>query len=398
MEAAVRGAFEKLGETKLALGDLKFSNPETRFVPVSQLNELRREIARIVEDKLDANLNARIDAVKAEMLPSGAKASRAVTAVGTTSVPQKFNWSIKVDRIEFLDSFNTDDWQNIDEVIVDVTRDHIALLSEKLEKLATQIGRERIRLALPALTRKWEEKGLLQKLEKLRAAGWNKWEAANASAWSFLNFGLQIADCGLNGNDHQSAIEPHPSPRVPFGHVGPLPQGARGIALATDWSVYVINRAAALQVIDMGAERFALSPEDGLDNMRSLLQEFGPRAVVIVHQDTPLFLAESCAYANLIGGCPGKANCSFESMDMISSYGEKVTALDYHCRTIVLNKGPFCLAPYLKELAKAGAVSLRADFIYRKYTPDAVRESWRLLRAGKNVPLGHAANFERGLQ
>jgi hypothetical protein len=118
---------------------------------------------------------------------------------------------------------------------------------------------------------------------------------------------------------------------------------------------------------------------------------------LIVYQDTPLFLAESCAYANLIGGCPGKANCKFESMEMESSHGEKVTALDYHCRTIVLNQGPFCLSPRLHELAVAGAVSLRADFIYRRYEPDMVRDRWRAVRAGRVVPGGHAANIDRGV-
>src|SRR5213079_86164 len=116
-----------------------------------------------------------------------------------------------------------------------------------------------------------------------------------------------------------------------------------------------------------GVSRFTLSPEDGRDNVRSLLAEFGPRTVLIVYQDTPLFLAESCAYANLIGGCPGKANCRFESMEMVSSHGEKVTALDYHCRTIVLNRGPFCLSPRLPDLARAGAQNVRADLIYRPY-------------------------------
>jgi U32 family peptidase len=118
---------------------------------------------------------------------------------------------------------------------------------------------------------------------------------------------------------------------------------------------------------------------------------------VIVYQDTPQFLAESCAYANLIGGCPGKPNCRFESMEMVSSHGEKVTALDYHCRTIVLNSGPFCLSPRLNELARAGAVNLRADFVYRKYDPIDVRERWRRIRAGRVVPGGHAANFDRGI-
>lgn len=110
-----------------------------------------------------------------------------------------------------------------------------------------------------------------------------------------------------------------------------------------------------------------------------------------------MFMAESCAYANLIGGCPGKANCTFESMDMVSSYGEKVQAIDYHCRTIVLNKGAFCVAPRVAELRDAGALSLRADFIYRKYEPEEALKAWRLIRAGKNVPNGHAANFDRGM-
>jgi hypothetical protein len=167
--------------------------------------------------------------------------------------------------------------------------------------------------------------------------------------------------------------------------------------LATDWSIYVINRLAAEQVLAMGATRFALSPEDGFANARTLWTEFGERAVLIVHQDTPQFLAESCAYANLIGGCPGKANCRFESMEMVSSHGERVTAIDYHCRTIVLNQGPFCLSTRLPELAKAGAISLRADFLYRNYDPASVRERWRLVRAGRPVPGGHAANFDRGI-
>ena len=204
----------------------------------------------------------------------------------------------------------------------------------------------------------------MAKIDKLRAAGWNKWEAANLSAWSYL---------------------------------GADPNKPGELDLATDWSVYVINRAAARAVIDMGVSRFALSPEDGRVNMQSLLAEFADRAVVIVYQDTPLFIAESCAYANLIGGCPGKANCRFETMDMESSHGERVTAIDYHCRTIVLNQGPFCLSPRLHEIAKMGARHVRADFIYRRYAAEEARDVWRTLRAGQAMPGGHAANFERGV-
>src|SRR5206468_1548624 len=127
------------------------------------------------------------------------------------------------------------------------------------------LGRERVRLALPALTRAWEDNGLRHKVTTLRERGWAKWEAANLSAWGYLGLDPARPDTG-------------------------------GLDLSTDWSVYVLNRLAAAQLLDMGVSRFTLSPEDGLGNLRPLLAEFGPRAVLVVYQDTPQFLAESCAY------------------------------------------------------------------------------------------------------
>jgi hypothetical protein len=339
------------------LASLAFRNEADGFVPASRLNQLRRAILADLQEKLDSNRTNRIAALQEQVLPPVGQQSQ--TASG-------FRWSVKIDRTAFLDAFENSDFKNIDEVIVDITRDQPSILHEKLSRLESQIGRDRIRLALPALTRKWEEKAVLHKVASLVETGWHKWEAANLSAWSYL---------GLD----------------------PTSKDTRSIDVATDWSIYVLNRLAALQLMDMGVSRFALSPEDGIGNWRSLLAEFGPRAVLIVHQDTPLFLAESCAYANLIGGCPGKANCSFQSMEMTSSHGEKVTSLDYHCRTIVLNQGPYCLSTRFKELANAGATSLRADFIYRPYDPGEVRDRWRSIRRGQAIRNAHCANFERGI-
>lgn len=360
-EQALRGAFEKLGETRLQLGDFSLANPGGFFVPVSRLNDLRRQLAAELERLLEAAAMERLQAVRADVLPPPAPVS--------ASPQSTFAWSVKVDRIGFLDAFEAEDWKNTDEVLVDLARDNANVLEQKLAALAETAGRERVRLAIPAVVRKWEEADIRRKIERLLAAGWHKWELANLAGWHLL---------GLD-----------PS-------AGHMPREA-GLDLATDWSVYVINRAAARQALAMGASRFALSPEDGLENMRSLLREFGAQATVIVHQDTPLFIAESCAYANLIGGCPGKANCRFEDMDLVSSYGEKVTAIDYHCRTLVLNQGAYCLSTRLKDLAASGTSSLRADFIYRRYAPEEVREAWRALRAGRNVKNGHAANFDRGM-
>jgi putative protease len=358
LQDAFHVAFSRLGDSRLILDTLTLTNDACCFVPVSLLNRARRELVRDLEARIDAKFRERIAAIRSDVLPS---------ATPCATRTESFAWSLKIDRLSFVDAFTDEDWHGLDELIVDVTRDHPAILAQRLGELAACLGRERIRLALPALTRAWEEKNVRHKIATLRAAGWHKWEAANLSAWSYL---------GLD----------------------PAQRSTGNIDLATDWSVYVLNRMAAQQVLAMGATRFALSPEDGFVNARSLWQEFGPRAILIVYQDTPLFLAESCAYANLIGGCPGKANCTFEHMEMESSFGEKVTALDYHCRTIVLNQGPFCLAPHLNELAHAGLHSVRADFVYRAYEPAAVAARWRLLRAGKPIPTGHAANWQRGLQ
>jgi putative protease len=353
--ATARATFEKLGDTGLSLSDLTLHDKDALFVPVSQLNALRRRLCESLEAALDAAQHQRVAAVVAEVCPPA-----------PSGIRRPFRWSVKVDRIGYVDAFAADDWENLDELLIDIARDHPAVLAERLETLGSSIGRERIRLSLPPLTRKWEERGIVAKIDKLRAAGWNKWEVGNVSGWAFL--GLDAA-----------AV-----------HTGELD-------LATDWSVYAINRAAFAHLLQRGVSRVCLSPEDGLANMRPLLASHAERAVLIVHQDTPQFLAESCAYANLIGGCPGKAACTFESMEMESSHGEKVLALDYHCRTIVLDRGPFCLSRRLDDLAAAGAVNLRADFIYRPYDAATVAQRWRDVRAGRPVPGGQAANFDRGL-
>jgi putative protease len=368
MEKAARDAFGKLGDTPLELAAFTFRNDGGCFVPVSRLNQVRRDLVAELETLLRREGVKQIEMIQSEITPHpqplSPKGRGEPSLARTGRREQRFGWSLKVDRIGFLDALEDADVADLDELIVDIARDHPAILEEKLGAWAGRLGRDRIRLALPGLTRSWEDKGLRHKIHQLRDRGWTKWEAANLSAWSYL------------------------------GLAGPA---SGTIDLATDWSVYVINRLAAKALLELGVTRFALSPEDGLANVRPLLAEFASRAVVIVYQDTPQFLAESCAYANLIGGCPGKANCRFESMEMVSSHGEKVTALDYHCRTIVLNQGPFCLSTRLKELAAAGAMHLRADFIYRPYDPIEVRDRWRRVRAGRSVPRGHAANFDRGI-
>lgn len=350
MEDAARAAFQKLGDTRFALRDFALENPQTSFVPVSQLNEVRRAVIEALDRDLAAAARARVAAVRADLAPPAHNHE--------TREPE---WSVKADRVGHLDAFTADDWRGTGEAVVEIVRDPLPVLLERLEAVAAAIGRDRVRLALPIITRAWEKSDLAARIAALRDAGWTRWEASNLSAWPFLDVAAGRTD------------------------------------IHADWSIYVTNRSAAQAALELGAARFTLSPEDGFDNMRALLGPFGARATVIVYQDTPLFIADNCVRANATGQCPGRERCTFKPIEMKSSHGDRVLAVDVGCRTIVIGKAALCLSGQLKRLIAAGASSFRADFVHRPYTPAGVVEIWRALRAGLPVPHTHPGNFDRGL-
>src|SRR5262249_25330562 len=151
-----------------------------------------RDLVAALEEALYRATAERVERVKAEVCPSEPTRSVGGWSPGFSrssesgpakaGTPTGFCWSLKVDRVGFVDAFDAGDWIGVEELIVDVARDHPMLLAEKLDHWAGALGRDRIRLALPPLTRKWEEKGLLHKIDRLRSNGWSKWEAGNVSA------------------------------------------------------------------------------------------------------------------------------------------------------------------------------------------------------------------------
>src|SRR5262249_23750352 len=153
---------------------------------VSRLNQVRRELTDRLDEALKQRLRERITAVQAQVLPEKRRQDPSTSKKGPDTF---FRWSIKVDRAEFLDAFSAADLTDVDEVILDIARDSWPVLKLKVLELAARISADRIRFALPALTRRWEDGALRFKIEQLRLAGWRKWEAANLSAWSYLGLG-----------------------------------------------------------------------------------------------------------------------------------------------------------------------------------------------------------------
>ena len=347
VERAAKEAFGKLGNTRFELRGFALENPKKLFVPISQLNEMRRVAVAEAEKKYaDAHVEWVKCVVQATEIPAPEHKEQGRPA-----------WSIKVDRADELNVFEDEDWEGVEEVVVEAGADEDKL-REGLYRLEAKVGRERIRIALPVVTRDRERKTLCGIIEALKAEGWTKWEGANVSAREFL------------GED---------------------------VDFTVDWPVYAVNNQAAKVVVEMGAGRFVLSPEDGLENMSGIIGEFPEQAIVAVYQDTPLFISESCVMTSVTGECPGRGRCSFDEMELVSSHGQTLVALNKSCRTVVVDTRPFSIGDRLEEIIAAGAKHLRASFINRSYEPEEVRRVWRMVRQGQTIRETQKANFEREL-
>ncbi len=197
----------------------------------------------------------------------------------------------------------------------------------------------------------------------LREAGFDRWELTNVASWALLGIAAGRTD---------------------------------GLDLTADSALHAVNHAAARQLLDMGVRRVTLSTEDSRENLARLLGQLGAAASVVVFEDSPLFLSESCPYATLRGGCPGPARCDFETMELSSSHGGGVQVLNERCRSVTIGLEPYNLSPHLAALVAAGARSLRVHFMHREYEAEEARAIWRAFRQSQVVRPGHSGSFARG--
>ena len=371
VDAALESAFSKLGDTNLKPGELAIDNPDKLFVPVSLLNAARREITAVLERKIleiprnyAENIKIALSHLQKPENPprpsavaQGAMADKsAITPLEGPFPPIK--WSIKTDQPHLLETFRTEDWKGMDEIIIELPAvgggvDPACPASKRptaIDRLIAVIGRDKIRFALPVILREWEMENTRRTAKDLISRGWKRWQVANLGGLTLLR-----------------DIE-------------------AGLDISADWPVYAMNRMAVLQLKALGMDKFTLSPEDGLENMRSILSDYALNAVVIVYQDTPLMISETCVFA--VEKCPAPKICGRREALFVSPRGDRIRVVNRACRNVVLNVQPFSLAAHLDELASAGALNLRADFMCRAYSENELLETWRRLHSGAKIAWG----------
>ena len=355
LEQTLKECFSRLGDTTFSLADLRVDNPDSLFVPSSILNELRRRSAEDVQEALDNDFSALTKQVR-DSINNWKPEVPAPT--------QAIKWSIKIDRIYFLNLFLAEDFQKMDEIVFSLQRTPAEDVEETLDELAHLVGtRNKIRLSLPTVVRNDHEDPFDPALiAKLYHQGWRKWEATNIGSLQILS------DTGASMSN---------------------------INLTADWQLYVTNRAAAKAVMSFGCQRVAFSPADTWQNWSDLLQTLAPVADVIVYQDTPLAISDVCINASVNGFCPGKRICDFKYLKLNTNDDDNLLAINNNCQSVVVNALPFSLGGKIAQLHHLGATRFRADFIWRDYAPTTVQQTWRELHQDHEIPNTWFANMFR---
>lgn len=143
---AIKKAFAKTGDTEFELNNLQIENKGQWFVPMSLLNELRRNLYMQItpEHKIVAT-----------------------DEIGPRNYPLKPKWSIKTDNVECLDWLDKD---KVDEFVI--------LIDENFSiKDVAKLPKDKVRIALPAVCRRVKDFEPI--VGKLLNAGYKKWEIAN---------------------------------------------------------------------------------------------------------------------------------------------------------------------------------------------------------------------------
>ena len=322
MPAALQTAFSKLGDTPFELRRLTHAGPAL-FIPVSQLNALRRDLTAALEQALR---DAREKHVEKAIGSLALLQPSAFSPQPSSKTPA---FLLKTDQPSvLLAAFPGGDIPRVTELIVELGRESVAQIETALAQLPERIA---VRFALPIIARAWDREDLQAQIRHFFDAGHRRWEAANLSALEFI-------------------------PR------------ADDLDLSADWPLYALNSAALAELRERGVSRFTVSPEDTAENA-ALLAARQPFALVWpVHRDPPLFISESCPRAAQLGRCPGPKNCDFTEQSYVSKAGEAVKTVNRNCRFYTLLEKPL-----VRPMPPGAPFVPRADFLYRAWTPAALR-------------------------
>ncbi len=306
--AAVRKAFERLGESQWELANLSLDDHGRHYAPPSLLNNSRRQLQEQLDGKLAA-MRAAEQAARQTILsdelaplpaPSPAPAWRVSVKVPAAMPPARFEGAG-----ELVLALRVADCTAAPEAMGDAWQ--------------AAIPEVPIRWALPWIVRDGEEARAVEAaVGRLLARGWRRWECGGLAAWHLLR---------------RLCAEP--------------------LSLTADGALYGLNRLACRQLADLGFEGVVAPAEADAAALTALAAQASPRLIVPVYQRPPLFISATQPVVPS-GGSAG----SFELLDR---RGRRFEVGEEDGRWITRAAEPLLRRELLPSLRAAGLTEARVD-------------------------------------
>ena len=158
--AAIYSCFHKTGDTLFKIAELTIHNPKKLFIPVSLLNELRRQFFESFTKRLN----------ESQTVPTLPEIPYQKSKTETEHKPK---WRLKTDNLTSLIGV---DLSTIDEVIIEIT-------PQTTPTDLSFLPQEKIRLALPTIIR---TQAFQKTINILYQAGYQRWQVSNWGGFGLL--------------------------------------------------------------------------------------------------------------------------------------------------------------------------------------------------------------------
>lgn len=353
----IKDCFSRLGETPFVLGKMNADISNGLFVPLSVLNNLRRDYLKELLTTWQKERRLRGELIKKWLKERFALNKEKSSLKSTTE--KKIRLSLKIDRLNYLDNLLAEKIYKLYIVLSDKVITYLQDNEDILDKLFKE--KDKVVFSLPFIIRDMENgieryDYLRKMVYKLMVLGFRQFQISNL--WAMALF-----------------------------------DGAE-VQLYADYTLYSLNTLSIIKLREIGFNRYTLSPEDDRENMLTL---FSNNTDLIVYQDTPLFTSEACVWANMKGECPGISQCSFRQMTLGNEYGDSFIAINDTCRTVVINERPFSIIHLVQSLLEIGHTDYRIDLCYKDYSIEIINHILSGIQSGKKMKDTTIGNFKRGL-
>ena len=320
-ERRLRAQLGRLGETSFTLGDLDVSGlAKDLFVPVSALNDLRRQAVQILSEHLERGRCARHEERDRAIV-------EAIASVAETNRPDVPAPRLVAEVWRLEDALLAAE-AGADEISLDLFLRHPMPPVARVRHLATELSQRGVtlRLRTPTIVRPADRKHV------------EKW----------LALGTPLVS----------------------GHLGMVAElgGAQGRDVVADYAVNVFNQHSAAEVFRLGARRIVLSVELTGDEMALVASPWEARGFEVFAYGRPEGMTiEHCvlsaAFDREVTTCRDLCVQKHPNVEITDPAGYVFpVATDYACRNRLLHSRPVDGSAYLPDLWRAGLRTYRLVF------------------------------------